>query len=1041
MKSKITSRWSVGLFILVFLGICVLAGEIASMAARQNSLQSRPLVLIHSPVNHEQILSGEAVVIHATARSKRGVTRMELWLDDRLFAVQPAGETGAQSPFVLNEPWLATVSGPHVIQVRAVSANGVEGQATITIEVSGSAQAPMHTVTDGETLEGIAEEFGLTPEELAALNPQAGPGELAPGDSLTVADDAEDAEDGGSPPAAPEVSPEDEDAAPPEADAPEPGSFFELGTFFGVYEIFDPEASAPIELRLEVLSLETSQTYDTLHCYIGVGDLPPRWYPDVDFDQLTDESFALTDAGWNVGNYYAGANAPLFAWPGNQPLPFSVECVGVLGGVEAVPAGSLALAVPPEAWDGITRTEASGGEGASFQIQYRILHADSVPHGIPIFIDPSMTAPSNLWIEDRRYALHWDYAPRPDEPGIEGFRIYLNGTLQWSVRGSNVRQSDIPPEWFQPPCGDEYQLSVSAYRYGHPDGPESVLAMPPVSIVTPPDQCQKRIEVTFISLETFDLGSDGRYEDRTGDVGPVYGTFFANERQFSIDTRPPEGGNAWVDNPLGLQHNRLYSFSEMAADSSWGFSGNPYTVVEIEPGGTFQYGFSLMDQDTGRCHNPDDPGCDDLVCEGASFIIQDHYGNLDTGQEQTLRSDDDRCAVTVRYGPAPGSIVGSAGAGPALPLLDVKNYRIEDATNTIHYEIENSGSGTWPTQPLELWYTDREGNRLDSQRLDDFRLDPGQSRAMEYVSRFNPPDVCIVLDPNNAMLERYEAEEILGTVRRFCPQEPDLVITDVEYDPQHSSLVVNIQNIGEHDLVSRDVDIEVRRTIAGSTILSVTRPVVHLRRYGSLPVVIPITTEQREVLVHGYRVIVDPQNRITESNEDNNEYRVAGSTEYWITWHRGCTDGYVVGLQNDVHMRLDASLLGALGEQALFTWHAPEVTGFSTFGHKCWGHDHPESDPTYFSDRFFLAGDQQLKIRISTAVNAGAERYDVGAFEVTISPDNIYAAFVDGLSPTCDASWDDAGYYTPRYSYPGERYRPDPGQWSTLFKVCRVLDY
>ena len=190
MKSKITSRWSVGLFILVFLGICVLAGEIASMAARQNSLQSRPLVLIHSPVNHEQILSGEAVVIHATARSKRGVTRMELWLDDRLFAVQPAGETGAQSPFVLNEPWLATVSGPHVIQVRAVSANGVEGQATITIEVSGSAQAPTHTVAQGETFEGVAAASGLTPEELAALNPDTSPGELAPGDSLVVADDA-----------------------------------------------------------------------------------------------------------------------------------------------------------------------------------------------------------------------------------------------------------------------------------------------------------------------------------------------------------------------------------------------------------------------------------------------------------------------------------------------------------------------------------------------------------------------------------------------------------------------------------------------------------------------------------------------------------------------------------------------------------------------------------------------------------------------------------------------------------------------------------
>lgn len=1041
MKNKNRSCWFGALFILVFLGICALAGQVVSMVARQNSLQSRPLVLIHSPVNHEQIVSGEAVSIHATARSPRGVTRMELWLDDRLFAAQPAGETGAHSPFVLNESWLATAGGPHVIQVRAVSANGVEGQAAITVEVSESAQMPTHTVAEGETFADIAEASGLTPAELAALNPDANPGELAPGDSLTVADEAGDAQDGGSPPAAPEVPVADEDAAPPEADAPEPGSFFELGTLFGVYEIFDPVSSAPIELRLEVLSLETSQAYDNLHCYIGVGESLPRWYPDADFNQLTDESFALTDAGWNVSDYYAGANAPLFAWPGDQPLPFSMECVGVLGGVEALPAGSLALTVPPEAWDGVTRTESGGGEEASFQIQYRILRADSVPHGIPIFIDPSMTAPSNLWIEDRRYALHWDYEPRPDEAGIEGFRIYLNGTLQWSVRNSEARQSDIPPEWFHPPCGDEYQLSVSAYRYGYPDGPESVLATPPVSIVTPPDECQKRIEITFVSLETFELGSDGRYEDRTGDVGPVYGTFFANEQQFSIDARPPEDGNAWVDNALGLEHNHLYTFSEIFSDSSWRVSGSPSMVVDIEPGGTFQYGFRLMDEDTGRCHDSGDPGCDDLVCDGASFILQDHYGNLDTPQEQTLHSDNDRCMITVRFGPAPGSIVSSAGDGPALPQLNVSNYRIEDATNTIRYEIFNAGSGTWPTQPLELWYTDREGNRLDSQRLADFRLEPGQSRAIEYVSRFNPPDVCIMLDPNNAMLERYESDGMLGSARVFCPEEPDLVITDVEYDPEASNLVVNIQNIGEQELVGREVRIDIPGETAGTTALSATRPDVHLRRYGSLALVIPLAAGQRESLSRGYHVLVDPQNRITESNEDNNQYRVAGPIQYWVTWHNGCTSGYVVGLQNDIHTRLEASLSGATGEEALFSWSAPEVSGFSTFEYKCWGFDRPETNPTYASERFFLMGDQQLKIRISTTVDAGAEHYSVGVFETVISPDDPYSAFVDGFSPVCDASWGDVGYYTPVYRYPGEGYRPDPGQWSTLFKVCRAADY
>jgi hypothetical protein len=1033
MKTKRQYKWLIGFGILLLLGGLLFSGQLAYMLQRQNRLNVRPLVLITSPANAEQISSGAGVIIHATARSIRGISTMELWVDGQLYTSQAAGEEGAQSPFVLNETWQPSTPGSHLIQVRAVSSNGMEGQATITVAVSGTPETSVYTLQEGDDISEVAGQFGLTAEDLSTLDPEMDLSDLGPGDSISLPEGEAGAEDG-SAPITEEATADAEESEPPAADAPEPGSFFELVTLMGVAEYFDPAAGSPAELRLEISSLVTPREYDSLHCYIGVAGTAPQWVPDVDLNQATDESFTLTDDGWNVADYYAGALAPQFAWPNDEALPFSLNCVGVLAGVEALPAGNLEISIPPEEWDGVSRTAAAGDGG--LQIQYRIVFAGSVPQGIPIYLDAGMTAPTNLWLDDRRYALHWDYEPEPDELEVGGFRVYLNGNLQWSVRGSRTRQTDIPPQWFHPPCGDEYVLSVSAYRDGYPDGPESFTAMPPVSIVTPDDQCSKQIEISFVSLRTFELGGDSDGDESHGDVGSIYADFFANEQVFSIDSRSPE--RYGLDLTNGLSDGSLYDFNNLANNITWHATGNPYMVVDVEPNGTFQYGFTIMDHDWGPCRHSGDTGCDDLLCEGASFILYDHYGNLDTVQEQTLRSTNERCEVTVRFGPAPGSIVGSAGDGPALPFLSVENYHFDDETNAINYDIVNTGSGTWPTQPLEIWMTDREGNRLESLRLSDFRLDPGQSIPMEYISRFDPAEVCISLDPNNSVLERFEATGAISTTRRYCPPMPDLVIRSVEYDAELGHLVVIIQNIGS-ELIDRTISFAVPGIMTGSTVVTHSIHLTRLREYDSFPLRIPVTTEQRENLVNGYTLIVDSDHRITEEDEDNNEYTVSGRTRYWITWHTGCSSGYVVGLINDVHMRLEASIIGSAGEEELADWRAPELSGYSTFGRKCWGYDHP-NEPTFYSDRFFLVGDEKLKVRLSNSVNAGAEHYGVGEIEFLIDPSDPYGnqAFVDAFAPTCDASSGDPGYYSLSYSYPGAGRRPDPGEWHTLLKICRL---
>jgi hypothetical protein len=176
----------------------------------------------------------------------------------------------------------------------------------------------------------------------------------------------------------------------------------------------------------------------------------------------------------------------------------------------------------------------------------------------------------------------------------------------------------------------------------------------------------------------------------------------------------------------------------------------------------------------------------------------------------------------------------------------------------------------------------------------------------------------------------------------------------------------------------------------------------------------------------------------TEENEDNNEFRIAGSRQFWITWHRGCSDGYVWGMVNDVHIHLQASIIGAGTEREIVNWGAPELSAYSNGWNECWGYDRPESDTTFFSDRFFLMGDEQFKVRISNSGNAGAEHYNVGSVEIIVDPEYEYSFFNDPNSPTRDASWDDPGYYAIDYSFHASDRRPDSGRLSTLFKVCRV---
>ncbi len=878
MKSKGCSRWGLWLGALLLIGACLLAAAVMYFQGRARALASRPLVLIHAPVNHEQVTVGEGVLVHATARQTGGLRRIELWVDDAFVAAQeaPAGSTPATLAFFGR--WTPHTEGNHVVILRAVAADGGEGQASIAVEAlapSGE-EAGRHTVAEGETLDSIAEAYGLTPEEVAAANPGLGPDGPAPGEELVIPGGEE-------PPAG--------DGAPPE---PPLGSEPPLPEARRLSPLSDPlQAPAqilpgdPLALRVEFLSAGTSQVYEGLHCYLGAGDTPPRWYPDSDGDQSTDESFTLDDTGhWALAEHLSGDSAPIFYWPRNRDLPLDVSCVGIAGGgTEALDLGRWQGAIPPERWTGVALAEGATGPDGSFLVEFRITPVGSGPRGFPLWLDPDMTPPTNVRLDERRISLRWDYTPRPDEEPIDGFRIYLNGGLQW-VEPAEARESGLPYEWFNPPCGVTYTFGVTAYRVGLPDGPESYPGV--VTLEQPAEGCERQVMITFLTLETFDLGGDGRHEDRDGDVGPPYGAFFANERRLTFDGGSLAPG---VDLAHGFTHNTTYDLSALSADPSWNFSGAPWLVVDIPPDGTFEFGFNIMDEDSGRCRNSDSPGCDDLICEGLSAIYEVNSTNawmFDEQNEGALTSEDGRCRLTYRWGPAPGSPVGSGvEGGEPLPWLQLEEVVLNEDTGRLQLHIRNGGAATWPWRDLTVELQTREGESLGVYTWTNFVLEPGQRIVLEHPDmRLDLPfDACVLLDPFNEVLEAPERSGALFH-QPVCPSVPDLVITDVRYLPGGGAgqVSVVVQNRGEGVLEQRAIGVQTYLPDGTPLYIGGSYPNITLGRYQTVTLNFGGVSESvRQQMAGGYRVVVNPDGRILESDMTNNAFDVPGGNNLRVT--------------------------------------------------------------------------------------------------------------------------------------------------------------
>lgn len=949
---KTTKRNWIGRGILLIAGLILVALILVWYRQRDLAFNSRPLVLIQAPRNNKIIEVGEMISVHATAREDQGLKRVELWADGQLVDVLDAGET-TPGQMTLSSHWTPTSIGHHLLIVRAFSADDIPGQSSIRILAHERERdsAKTHIIQEGETLVSIAAEYGISPEELEGANPGLGGEGLSPGGGLTIPDEE------------PETGEEEslgEDSEPPHPEGAPP--LLELLGYFGVLERFGPDPG-DATLQLEITSLRTWNPYQGLHCYLSLAGSLPQWYPDQDGDQATDESFEPLDHGWwETGPGLKGSGAPLISWPEDQALPVTISCIGIIeGGTEAVELGSAEFNLAPADWNGVEQVLNLDQGGGILMITFRVSRLESAPRGVPMYLDPEMTAPSNVHLDDRRISLKWEYLPEEDENPIDGFRVYLNGNLQW-VEPADARESGIPYEWFNPPCGSSYNFAVTAFRIGYPDGPESY---PGITILNQPlENCQREIQITFLTLETFDLGGDGRYENRHGDIGPVYGSFFANEKLITFDAGSEGPG---LDMPNGLSHHTTYDLAAMSADPTWHFNSMNGTIVEVQPGGSFEFGYQLMDRDTGRCRDSDDPGCNDLICEGFSYRIYDNTtGELDHIHEGTLTSDNERCRVAYRWGPAFDSPVGSGleGAVP-LPWLQLTDLYISESTGEVEITLRNTWTATWPWKDLEIELLTRDGDSLGLFTWPEFVLEPGQETTLTHPGMVldQPYDACVLIDPNDAVQEGPERTGVMFH-QPICPTLPDLIITDVYYLPEMGGhLRATLQNNGGGALKDRSVTLTVTRPDGSALGMEETYPSIRLEPGESLVFDLGGVDRLREEMRGGYQVTVNPAGTIREENHDNNTYQVGEANRLEVYW---LWIDVPYSVRNSVEFDLDAFVISGSDRQQVVNWSInQDIDWGSCFRpYHCVLH---YDDYEYNSDWIDIYGDQSFEVIITVS--------------------------------------------------------------------------
>jgi hypothetical protein len=623
----------------------------------------------------------------------------------------------------------------------------------------------------------------------------------------------------------------------------------------------------PDSLFVELVSLTTDADYERVHCYMGLGGVPPRWYPDVDHDQSSDESFdRLAPNTWDIASHLSGSDALNLPWIADQPIPIEMSCVGITaGGTDAIQLGSANPSPDPTAWDGISRQINSvGGEGR-FSVGYRVTPIGGSPSGVPLMLDPDMTAPSNLRL--RGAELLWDYEPDDDEEPATRFRVFINNTMVWEVPGDR-RFTFVPAQAADPPCGLTYRFHVEAYRDGDWSLPSNIV----IASSEYGDPGCRTILLTFNTLITHNLGSDD--ERDPGDVGPVAGMFGANDNEAWFD------GSSDVGNfgDLGLQHDWEYPINGsngLTVAANWLGTGPAQWQIDVPPDEGLSLGYLITEYDRRGDYS--------YVCIGNTYLeteefIEPHEGVIasDAGQGS--------CEVTYSIDLIE-TTPPNLGDAPPLPHLYIDQITLSASGDQPVIHFRNDGYGDWAGQDIEIRAHTTGGEFIGFYSFSGQFIHAGEIVPLSHplLEPDRPLDLCIEVDPYDQVEEAFELTGARTGPISYCQSLPDLVITDVDRQYGTGQMYITVQNLGDGSVPDQPLSLQLE-TVEGRRIPGVfpmSFGIPPLEYYETTVIEWDMSTLSNPALLDGgYTVMINVDHSMAESDEENNTYAVPANPEF-----------------------------------------------------------------------------------------------------------------------------------------------------------------
>jgi hypothetical protein len=137
-----------------------------------------PEVQILQPYPGQAVERNDEIPVFVRLASAEPVSRIELWVDGVLSASLDPEDLDEPLPAEVAFRWRLAKSGHHVFVARSVDESGIIGTSRPVIirveDDSGETWIVSETLDAGETVESIAANLGIAPDDILAANPDAG---------------------------------------------------------------------------------------------------------------------------------------------------------------------------------------------------------------------------------------------------------------------------------------------------------------------------------------------------------------------------------------------------------------------------------------------------------------------------------------------------------------------------------------------------------------------------------------------------------------------------------------------------------------------------------------------------------------------------------------------------------------------------------------------------------------------------------------------------------------------------------------------------